>query len=378
MGFRERFRAVESWFMVLCVRKNLNTPVENIKRMVIMALAALTAVGGAGAVPSVAEFTGTQAQAQPAPLAGPPLPGSAVPPLQDVRLPNGQMLSQVIPGASNLFKKPHKPAARPVLPGNAKPAPRIGNGRAMWVHTRSTGRDRRYLVHMPTHYNPRRPAPVLFGLDGWRDTPENFRRYSRLHETGAAREAIRIYPESLNHGGEGAPYAVVRPGEDLKFITQIIAEVDRTYNVDRSRIYATGHSNGGGMTAVVACHLPHIFAGAAAVGGAFYDPVNRGCSNRPIPFLISHGTGDTMMKYHGGYRHNGSHYLAVPVLVNSYKKRNGCVGVPRVTNIPGGKRHVYPCARKELQLLTNPQNHTWNRVPDASQEVWNFLKRQRL
>lgn len=359
------------------MNKNLITCAKNLKRASITALATLTVLGGVSVVPTTAELTGAQAQAQPSLPKIPPIPGSSNPQLPDVRLPNGQMLSQAIPGASNFIKKPAK-KARPAAPSNVKPAPRIGNGRALWVHTRSTGRDRRYLVHMPTHYNPRRPAPVVFGFDGWRDTPENFRRYSRLNETGAAREAIRIYPESINHGWEGAPYAVVRPGEDLKFIQQIIAEVARTYNVDRGRIYATGHSNGGGMTAVVACHLPHVFAGVAAVGGAFYDPVNRGCSNRPIPFLISHGTGDTMMKYNGGYRHNGAHYLAVPTLVNSYKKRNGCVGAPRVTNIPGGKRHVYPCTRKELQLLTNPQNHTWNRVPDASQEVWNFLKRQRL
>ena len=167
-------------------------------------------------------------------------------------------------------------------------------------------------------------------------------------------------------------------GEDLKFIQQIINEVDRTYNIDRSRIYATGRSNGGGMTAVVACHLPHVFAGVAAVGGAFYDPVNMGCSNRAIPFLIMHGTGDTMMKYHGGYRHGGRHYLAVPTLVGSYMKRNVGAPGPRVTNISGGKRHVYSCAKEELQLITNPQDHTWNRTPDASQEVWNFLKRQRL
>lgn len=77
-------------------------------------------------------------------------------------------------------------------------------------------------------------------------------------------------------------------------------------------------------------------------------------------------------------RHNGAHYLAVRDLVGSYAKRNGCGYPPRVTRIRGGERHVYPCARKELQLILNPQNHTWNRVPDASQEVWNFLSRQRL
>ena len=292
-------------------------------------------------------------------------------------LPPLPQLPPLPAGSSDLQRmlQPPAPAKQgPQRVNTAKPAPRIGNGRQINVYTRSGGYNRRYILEMPTHYNPARPAPVIFGFDGWRDTPEN----SRLYETGARQQAIKVFPESINHGWEGAPYAVVKGGTDLQFILQIIDEVDRTYNIDRGRIYATGHSNGGGMTAVVACHLPHVFAGAAAVGGAFYDPVNRGCKNRAIPFLIMHGRGDTMMKIGGGYRHNGAHYMAVRDLVNSYARRNGCGFPPRVTRIPGGERHVYPCARKELQLILNPQNHTWNRVPDASQEVWNFLSRQRL
>ncbi|MGJ4168232.1 alpha/beta hydrolase family esterase [Corynebacterium macclintockiae] len=296
-------------------------------------------------------------------------------------LPPLPQLPPLPAGSSDLQRmlQPPAPAKQgPQRVNTAKPAPRIGNGQQINVYTRSGGYNRRYILEMPTHYNPARPAPVIFGFDGWRDTPENFRRYSRLYETGARQQAIKVFPESINHGWEGAPYAVVKGGTDLRFFLQIIDEVDRTYNIDRGRIYATGHSNGGGMTAVVACHLPHVFAGAAAVGGAFYDPVNRGCKNRAIPFLIMHGRGDTMMKIGGGYRHNGAHYMAVRDLVNSYARRNGCGFPPRVTRIPGGERHVYPCARKELQLILNPQSHTWNRVPDASQEVWNFLSRQRL
>ena len=296
-------------------------------------------------------------------------------------LPPLPQLPPLPAGSSDLQRmlQPPAPAKQgPQRVNTAKPAPRIGNGQQINVYTRSGGYNRRYILEMPTHYNPARPAPVIFGFDGWRDPPENSRRYSRLYETGARQQAIKVFPESINHGWEGAPYAVVKGGTDLRFFLQIIDEVDRTYNIDRGRIYATGHSNGGGMTAVVACHLPHVFAGAAAVGGAFYDPVNRGCKNRAIPFLIMHGRGDTMMKIGGGYRHNGAHYMAVRDLVNSYARRNGCGFPPRVTRIPGGERHVYPCARKELQLILNPQNHTWNRVPDASQEVWNFLSRQRL
>lgn len=242
-------------------------------------------------------------------------------------LPQLPPLPPLPAGSSDLQRmlQPPAPAKQgPQRVNTAKPAPRIGNGQQINVYTRSGGYNRRYILEMPAHYNPARPAPVIFGFDGWRDTPENFRRYSRLYETGARQQAIKVFPESINHGWEGAPYAVVKGGTDLQFFLQIIDEVDRTYNIDRGRIYATGHSNGGGMTAVVACHLPHVFAGAAAVGGAFYDPVNRGCKNRAIPFLIMHGRGDTMMKIGGGYRHNGAHYMAVRDLVNSYARRTGC------------------------------------------------------
>lgn len=304
----------------------------------------------------------------------PAIPGSSDIKLPEIKLPEISIPNVDIPGSSTSRATSQTvPSGNP----NAKPAPRISNGQSISVYTNSSGRNRRYLINMPTHYDPARPAPILFGFDGWRDSPENCRRYSRMNETGANREAIRVYPESINHGWEGAPYAVVRPGEDIKFITQIIDELDRTYNIDRRRIYATGHSNGGGMTAVVACHLPHIFAGVASVGGAYYNPVNTNCRNEAIPFLIMHGTGDTMMKYNGGTRHGGKPYLAVPVLLGSYIRRNVCNPTPKITNIVGGKRHVYSCAREDLQLITNPQNHTWNRVPDASQEVWNFLYRQR-
>lgn len=81
-----------------------------------------------------------------------------------------------------------------------------------------------------------------------------------------------------------------------------------------------------------------------------------GCKNRAIPFLIMHGRGDTMMKINGGYRHNGAHYLTVRDLVGSYAKRNGCGYPPRVTHIRGGERHVYPSARKELQLILEPRS----------------------
>lgn len=340
---------------------------------VTLSLVLATAFGAAG----VAAYNAPKADAAPQGSIPqlPPLP--QLPPMP--QLPE---LPPLPAGSADLQRMLQPPAAgQPAGPqrvNTAKPAPRVGNGHQTNVYTRSAGYNRRYILEMPTHYNPARPTPVIFGFDGWRDTPENFRRYSRLYETGARQQAIKIFPESINHGWEGAPYAVVKGGTDLKFILQIIDEIDRTYNIDRGRIYATGHSNGGGMTAVVACHLPHVFAAAAAVGGAYYDPVNMGCKNRAIPFLIMHGRGDTMMKINGGYRHNGAHYLAVRDLVGSYAKRNGCANAPRVTRIPGGERHVFPCARKELQLILNPQNHTWNRVPDASQEVWNFLSRQRL
>ena len=64
--------------------------------------------------------------------------------------------------------------------------------------------------------------------------------------------------------------------------------------VDRSRVFVTGVSNGGGMTARLACELSDRLAGAAPVAGG-YRALPPCHPDRPLPILEIHGTGDQVV-----------------------------------------------------------------------------------
>lgn len=76
--------------------------------------------------------------------------------------------------------------------------------------------------------------------------------------------------------------------------------------IDPRRVYATGCSNGGGMTYKVACEAADVIAAAAPVDfdcvvGPTNDPSCGGCEPaRPIPIMQFRGTNDFAVRYEGG------------------------------------------------------------------------------
>ena len=74
------------------------------------------------------------------------------------------------------------------------------------------------IISVTSNYDPNHPIPVLFGFGGWHDSPENYRNYSRFANTGAAQEAIVVYPRGRENAWEGAPYARTLRGGDVAFV----------------------------------------------------------------------------------------------------------------------------------------------------------------
>lgn len=61
-----------------------------------------------------------------------------------------------------------------------------------------------------------------------------------------------------------------RDGGEALSIRQMIETVSASHDIDRSRIFATGLSAGGAMTAVMLATYPEVFAGGAVIGGLPY------------------------------------------------------------------------------------------------------------
>ena len=116
-------------------------------------------------------------------------------------------------------------------------------------------------------------------------------------------EAIVIYPQGLNTPGKLTDPEGRKPGwqsgpgdqddRDLKFFDAMLAKLRAQFRVDDRRIYATGHSNGGGFTYLLWATRGETFA-AFAPSAAVFRQVQL---LKPKPVLHVAGESDPLVKF---------------------------------------------------------------------------------
>ena len=112
-----------------------------------------------------------------------------------------------------------------------------------------------------------------------------------------------VYPAGLDVGGMTG-WRAFRPGpevaREVRFFSGLIDHLEESYNIDRSRIYANGLSNGGGMSWVLSCGLSDRIAAVGLVAAAHLLPWSWCNDSSPMPMIAFHGTADTAAPYDGG------------------------------------------------------------------------------
>ena len=191
------------------------------------------------------------------------------------------------------------------------------------------------LLHVPPH--PRAGAPLVVGLAGASQTGAGFAAatgYSRL----ADRKGFSVaYPTAAGR----RPFWNVSgrvPGrpDDVAYLRDVIAAATRAACADPARVGVTGVSNGGGMTARLACEAADVVTAAAPVAGG-YSSLPRCRPSRPVAILEIHGTEDRIVPYAGkGPARAGS----VPALLAQWRRLDRCTGrakrrapLPRITEL---------------------------------------------
>lgn len=206
-----------------------------------------------------------------------------------------------------------RPVDHPVPTTGCGKAPGVPAGRTVTLPLASGGYDRQYLLHVPASYDPHRPLPVVLAFHGRKGDGTDIEAFSGID----ALDALAVYPVGLpGEAGEpawqGAPYQP--PSDDVLFVSDLLDHLQATLCVDPARIYATGKSNGGGFTALLACRLSNRIAAFATVAGAFYPETTQGCgSGRPVSLVDFHGTADPIVGYDG---EASSHGEPLPALMD--------------------------------------------------------------
>ena len=164
------------------------------------------------------------------------------------------------------------------------------------------GLERQALVYLPKD-GSEEPAPLVFGFHGHGGSMNNADRSFGLQNHWP--EAIVVYMQGVPTPGALTDPEGKRNGwqsvvgdqndRDLKFFDAVLKTLREKYKIDNSRLYSTGHSNGGGFT-----YLLWIARGDQFAAFAPCAAVNRGfLKQKPEPKPILHiaGTNDALVKY---------------------------------------------------------------------------------
>jgi polyhydroxybutyrate depolymerase len=157
---------------------------------------------------------------------------------------------------------------------------------------------------VPAGYDSQAKTPLVLDIPGMNETAQEQELYSRYSALADQQHFIVVYPQGTK-GSDGklgwATYGRFDPKvNDVLFFSDLLNTLQQQLCVDSTRIYATGMSNGGGMTNLLACQMAGRIAAVAAVAAAIYA-IPGGCHPvRPMPYMEFHGTSDPIVHYNGG------------------------------------------------------------------------------
>jgi polyhydroxybutyrate depolymerase len=166
-------------------------------------------------------------------------------------------------------------------------------------------------------------APLILVLPGANQTATDMSSY-----TGYSRMADRAGFSVAYPTASGArPFWNISgtlPGkpDDVAYLRQVIPAAVAATCADPARVGVTGVSNGGGMTARLACDAADLIAAAAPVAGG-YSTLPPCHPARPVPVLEIHGGGDRTVPYDGKPPDGAG---AVPAFLAQWRAIDGCTG----------------------------------------------------
>lgn len=143
-------------------------------------------------------------------------------------------------------------------------------------------------------------APLVFVFHGHGGQMGGVARNFHIHQLWP--EAVVVYPQGVPTPGKYDPAgkqsgwqgATGRRGDrDLKFFDVMLATMKEKHHIDESRVYATGHSNGGGFTYLLWAARPNVFAAIApsAVSNVTIDKA------QPLPVMHITGQSDKVVPF---------------------------------------------------------------------------------
>ena len=283
----------------------------------------------------------------------------------------------------------------------------------------SGGESRTFIVHIPTGYTGTSRVPVVLDFHPLGGTGSSQESSSGWKAKCDGVGCIAVFPNSSARAGDNswnAGYccdnAEAMQINDVQFARDMIAWLEANTCVDPKHIYASGGSNGGGMSYRLACDAADVIAAVAPVdfrcvtgedplanAGQVTAANNTACTctlPRPIAVVAyDEGQDNSVVPYNGGQTPNfktdcppnsscvGIGFSSALVNIQTWARFDNCTG-SATTDPNNALCQTYSsCASStQVTLCTVPEAGHLSAYSNAQAKVadtaWNVFKNQSL
>jgi polyhydroxybutyrate depolymerase len=272
----------------------------------------------------------------------------------------------------------------------------------------SGGMKRTFMLHVPRGWEKQQPVPLVLVLHGGGGNGQRVAALTQFSAVANQQGFVVAYPDGINgHWNDGRKVQNFRAQreniDDVEFIRALISRLVQQLNLDSTRVYVTGMSNGAMMCYRLGCELPDKLAAIAPVCGAAPEDLPDSCPDgSPIPVLATNGTRDPFVPWQGGgvgLLTKRGRVLSVPASIQFWVKRNLSVAPAVITELPDKdpddgisvRREVYAAGHHGAEVVfyaVEGGGHTWPGGSErstrfgrqsmdfnASEAIWEFFRR---
>ncbi len=260
-----------------------------------------------------------------------------------------------------------------------------------FVHNSVT---RSYIIYIPAIYNGIKPVPLVFNFHGYTMSASQQMTLCDFRPVADTAGFILVHPQGTLFNGNThwnvGGWTNGSTADDIGFTNAMIDTIASHYNINLSKVYSTGFSNGGFFSFELACQLGNRIAAIGSVSGSMTPETYNNCNpKRPVPIIQIHGTTDNTILYNGmSYSKPIATTLAYWVNYNQTNINPIITSLPNLNTTDGSTVELYAylngnrCSSvKHYKVLGG--GHEWpgswgNMDINSSAEIWRFLRQYDL
>lgn len=272
------------------------------------------------------------------------------------------------------------PASANAVPGDTQESVEVG------------GVSRQFYVHVPAGYSGDGAVPLVVDLHPFLnfatgDAADVQRKGSGWLELADSEGFIVVHPTGIDRAWNlGTCCTESREVDDLGFVLAVVERLKQTACIDPKRVYATGYSNGGGLSYLLACRAADVFAAVAPASFDLVEEILPCTPSRPITQISFRGVSDPIVPYAGGnpppppssYPLDPVHFLGAEGTFAHWAELDGCTD--EAAEAPSSadwkcRAHSSCAAGTSVTLCTGETATSSGHVQGSAALAWDVLSK---